>query len=134
MPHNTFDIKTITLFSASVSSSATQTASIDCRGFGEASIRLSSNGTGTPLALKVEESDDDSTWTAIGLTGGTDFSLANLATTTNPLAVFDVNLVGKKRYLKLTVTPGSTQVLCATANLGRASTTPAANAAHTGSV
>lgn len=129
MPHNTFDTKHITLFAESKTNGATSSASFDTRGFGEVSIRLSSTTTHAPSVLKVEQSDDNSTWVSAGLTGGTDFTIGASSGTTEALAVLDVNLVGKQRYLKLTVSPTATQILTAHASLGRAGQTPAQGAA-----
>ena len=127
---HTFDNKHLNLFCASTASTVTQTASIDLRGFGSCCISLQSNGTDAPTTLKVEESDDNSTWAAANMTGGTHFTIAASSASTEALAVFDVNAVGRKRYLKLSVTPASTQTLCAMALLGRAADAGARNAAN----
>lgn len=129
MPHSTFDTKTLQLVAASTASSATQTASIDLRGFGNCCLSLYVNTTHVPLALKVEESDDNSTWAAANMTGGTHFTLAGVTATNEANTVFDVNCVGRKRYLKLTVTPGTTNLVCAYATLGRSANGVERNAA-----
>jgi hypothetical protein len=68
---------------------------------------------------KVEQSDDNATWVVIdGASAGTGYtpSTANLATN---LAKFvaDIDLIGKKRYLKVTFSPSAGTVCAITAEL-----------------
>ena len=101
--------------------SATQvTASIDTLGFRFATISLCSSTTHTATtASKIEQSDDNSTWGAIpNCVTGTDWtpSTATNATTVAKVA-FEVSMLGKKRYLKVTGAQGTTARLSVHAHL-----------------
>lgn len=108
------------LNSTSLATNATATANIDTVGFDSARITVFSSVTHAPTVLRVEASDttDATSFATINATGGTDFTIAGAsATSTNPLAVFDV--VVPRRYLRLTVTPGSASTVIAHCDLGR---------------
>lgn len=84
-----------------------------------------------PTVLKLSHSDTtDSTAFAdiSGFVGGTDFTVANslTATTAQNTYQFGVDLRGKKRYIKVTVSPQTTQVVAATGFLFRGKQTPIA--------
>lgn len=87
-------------------SATTMTGTVDTRGFRNVRIQMTSASTGAPTtATKLEQSDDNSTWESIpGLVRGTDYTLS---TTTNSSTVakvvWDVSMIGRKRYLKATV-------------------------------
>lgn len=97
------------LDNASASASA-----IDCQGASYAEIVLQIGATDIAMTvLKVQESDDDSTYTDVsGATfdGGTDVGGGTLAlpsaTDDNQTCVFQINMVGRKRYLKVVATFG----------------------------
>jgi hypothetical protein len=100
---NSQNIKSVVLSEASAS---TLTASVDTQGFRFARIAFTSASTGAPTTnCKLEQSDDNSTWEAIrGIVLGTDYTLGTTTNlTTRPKIVWDVNLAGRKRYLKATV-------------------------------
>lgn len=91
---------------ADVASASTLTGSVDTQGFRFARVEFSSSSTGIMTTnTKIEQSDDNSTWEAIpGLVRGTDYSLSAVTnSTTKPKIVWNVEMLGKKRYLKVTV-------------------------------
>lgn len=89
-------------------------AAVDCRGFGHARIIVYLGATDIALAaLTLTESDNDSdysnvTGAIVGTSQALDGSASNLpsATDDNKFWIFDVDLRGRKRYLKLTATAG----------------------------
>ena len=90
------------------------TASIDTKGFSFARVVcLANSNVGlhtTTTNNKLEESDDNSTWVAVdAAAAGTAYtpSSANVATTLAKL-VYDVDLRGRKRYLKVTFSTAAT--------------------------
>lgn len=100
-----------------VTAGATVTANIDCLGHSYASIDLMIEGTSATTAitaLMLGESDDNTTFTNIAaFVGGTTFAipttLRTLGNALGPSIVrFDVDLRGRGRYLKLSVTAGGT--------------------------
>lgn len=111
------------LNSASVATNATATANVDTKGFDSARIVVFASTTNIPTVLKVEQSDttDATNFVTVGATGGTDFTLAGApATSTNPLAVFDFNTGGLRRYLRVSMTPATSAAnVVAIAELGR---------------
>ena len=101
------------------SSNSTLTANFDTLGHARAVLDVwygAAAAVGIPAVLKLSESDDtvvtnfaDITQFVAGGTGG--FTATNVhTTTTTPNAYrFDVDLKGRKRYLKLTLTPSTAQ-------------------------
>ena len=115
---------TFVLATTGTATASQVTASIDTRGYNFARIKclgLTNVGLNTTVTNnKVEQSDDNATWVVIdGASAGTGYtpSTANLATN---LAKFvaDIDLIGKKRYLKVTFTPNAGTVCAITADLG----------------
>ncbi|MFZ9375145.1 MAG: hypothetical protein ACO258_11940 [Burkholderiaceae bacterium] len=107
---------------AAITNGATSTGSFDCRGFDFAQITVYKSLATALTSLKVEQSDDDSTYSTINLTSGTDFTAATngtAAATTIPYYVFNIDTRGTKRYLKVSLTPGATTDLVCHVNLGR---------------
>lgn len=92
------------------------TASIDSRGFNFARIiclagATNTNGLSTTAANnKLEESDDNTTFVAIAAAAaGTAYTpLSASASTSLAKLIYEVDLRGRKRYLKPTFTPGAT--------------------------
>lgn len=118
---------------ASTTNGATASGNIDTLGYDEANIDVvmttSNAATNNPSVLKLSESDDTvvTNFADIsGFVGDTDFTIAAAVTDTNSIwvAKFKVDLTGRKRYLKVSVTPLTTQVITAVANLGRPDTSP----------
>ena len=91
-----------------------------------AALRASNAATTFASVLKVEDSNDNSTFTAVpGLTGGTDFTIAAVSNTSaEALYTIDVDAKARKRYLKLTVTPSASINMVACARLSRGENTP----------
>lgn len=106
---------------------------IDTLGYDEAVIIVhgttSDNATNKPSVLKVQQSDTtDATNFAdlSGFVGGTDFTVpaAPTATTTAPYAVFNIDKRGRKRYLRVIISPVTTQTFSVIAALARAAEAP----------
>lgn len=113
---------------------------IDTNGYNHATIVVHVGAIAAAMtALKVQESDDDSTYTDIsGATadGGTetDGTTAALPDTADTIHVFNINLVGRKRYLRVVCIRGGTTVMSICGLLTRgeeASNVPATNGAAT---
>lgn len=91
------------------SGATTLTASVDCKGFGYARILCLVNITNalhtTTTNNKLEESDDDSSYSAVSAaapgTGWTPSTVSNV--TTLAKLSYNVDLRGRKRYLKVTL-------------------------------
>lgn len=118
--------KTVLLLNtASTTNGATVSGSVDCRNFDYAVINVYKSLSTAATAIKVEHSDDDSTYSSINLTSGTDFTAATNGTavaSTIPYYQFNIDTRGLKRYLKVFVTPADTNNIVATATLGRRNT------------
>jgi preprotein translocase subunit SecA len=101
------------------------TASIDTRGYNFARIMclgLTNVGLNTTVTNnKIEHSDDNATWVVIdGASAGTAGYTPSTTTVATNLAkiVTDIDLRGKRRYLKVTFTPNSGTVCAIAADLG----------------
>ena len=107
------------LNAASAATNADTTASVDTLGYRACRLAVYLSTSNAPTTLKVEGSDDNSTFTTLNLTGGTDFTIAtnNSSATTAPHYVFDLTGAKMKRYLKVTIRPAT-----ATANIACAAT------------
>lgn len=115
--------KVVAAVPGSVGSSAV-TLTVDTLGWDHcsfAAMRASNAATTFASVLKVEHSDDNSSYSAVsGLTGGTDFSIAQVSdTAVVSIYKIDVDCKAKKRYLKLTVTPSASINMVAQARLSR---------------
>lgn len=84
-----------------------RTASLDCQGANYATIRVQIgvevNTNSTNVAIQLAEGDDTNTYTTFNAAANrtVDNAAATIATT-------HVDLEGRKRYLKLTMTPDTT--------------------------
>ena len=92
---------------ARINNSAVTCAAVDRRGFDYAVAKLfiGANDIGLTVA-KLQESDDDSTWTDIP---GADFSIAGALPGSGDqtkIWLWDVDLRGRKRYLRPALTIG----------------------------
>lgn len=115
----------------SATDAATLTSNnIDCLGYREATIVIhattSNQATNNPSVLKVQQSDTtdatnfaDITALVGDGTGGFTVPSSPTATTTAPFAALGVNLIGKKRYLRVLISPVTTQTFSVLAILGR---------------
>lgn len=114
---------------AALATDATATATVDVRGFDFAQISVFKQRSAALTSLKIEHGDVDTgtyVTTGINLTSGTDFTLTTQGTSaltvagTNPYYQFNIDTRGLRRYLKVSVTPGTaTQDVVVFANLGR---------------
>ena len=108
-----------------VTNGETATGNIDTLGFDwmklDVMMTTSNDTTNNPSVLKLSESDDTvvSNFANIsGLVGDTDFTIPAADTSNSDIYTFNVDLRGRKRYIKLSVTPVTTQGVHAIANLG----------------
>lgn len=117
----------------SVTNGQTVTGNIDTLGYDWLTLDVyqatSNNTTNNLSTCKLSESDttdatnfSDITKFVGDGTGGFTIPAAN--TSDGQVYKFNVNLRGRKRYLKLTVTPVTTQIMGAFANLGIAEQAP----------
>ena len=123
------NVKYIPLAPASIASNATATLIVDTKGHAEVSfcvLQAAAAATTKPITLTIGEGDTTSAFTTIsGYNGGTAATNspqtveAPTSATACPPIILNVDCLGKKRYLKLDMTPGTTQVLGAVAVLGR---------------
>lgn len=138
MIHAQFEKFAATLPTAAVGSTATSTLTIDRLGYDHVSvsaIRASNASTVFASVLKVEESDNDSDYTDVtalvgGGTGG--FTIPAVSDTNSAAIVqMDIDCKAKKRYLKVSMTPGASATLGIVAGMSRAEVAPT-NAAGKG--
>jgi hypothetical protein len=124
--------KSVPIFSASFTNAATASGNVDTVGFDYAVIDMiesASNAvTNNCSVLKISESDDTVVTNfadVSGLVGDTDFTIpASVTTGIQTVVQLRLDLRGRKRFLKLSASPLTTQVLTGTAHLFRADETP----------
>ena len=125
---------------AATGATATASLTIDTLGYDVASIsviRASNSSTVFANALKVEEADTDTlnsysnvTALVLGGTGGFTVGAISVAATNSATIVeMDVDCKAKKRYLKVSYTPGASAVVGIVAKLGRAEEAPTSDSA-----
>lgn len=116
---------------AAVGSTATSTITVDRLGYDYVSvscIRASNAATTFASVLKVEESDNNSDYSDVtalvgGGTGG--FDIPAVSDTSSAAVVkIDIDARARKRYLKVSMTPGATATLGFVASLSRAEESP----------
>lgn len=109
-----------------ITSSATHTHTIDTVGFSQASIDVAfepvaAAGTNSAVAhvLTLQHGDTTGSFSAVtGFVAGTDYTLPTPSNTNDTNVVrFNVNLEGKKRYIRLNVTPRTDQAVATAARL-----------------
>lgn len=132
MFHAQFDKVLATLPTAAVGATATSTLTIDRLGYDHVSvsaIRASNASTVFASVLKVEESDasgsgySDVTALVGGGTGG--FSIPAVSDTNAAAIVkLDIDARAKKRYLRVSMTPGASATLAIVASLSKAEVAP----------
>ena len=103
---------------------AVTTLTVDTAGWDYASfgvMRASNASTVFASVLKIEESDDNSSYSNVtGLVGGTDFTIPVVSDTNSAAIVkLDVDTKARKRYLKVTATPAVSVNTVVTARLSR---------------
>lgn len=103
---------------------ATATGNIDTLGADYVTIDVwtatADTTTNKLTVLKISEADttDATNFSDVtGLVGGTSFTIPAPVTTGDNLHKFNIDCRGRKRYLKVTVTPPTTQNIVAIANL-----------------
>ena len=120
--------------SAAVGSTATATLTIDTIGYDHASVtvlRASNASTVFANVIKVEESDDNSSYSNVtalvgGGSGGFTIPAVSNTSVTSVLKL-DIDTKAKKRYLKVSYTPGVTATVAMVARLGRGEESPVTN-------
>lgn len=131
MIHAQFEKFAATLPTAAVGATATSTLTIDRIGFDHVSvsaIRASNASTVFASVLKVEESDNNSDYSDVtalvgGGTGG--FTIPAVSDTNSAAIVqMDIDCRARKRYLKVSMTPGATATLGLVAGLSKAEVAP----------
>ena len=115
------------LLTTSVTNAGTATSqNLDCMGADFVSIDLvqttSNNTTNNPSVLKLQQSDttDASNFSDLsGFVGDTDFTIPTVGTNTATISSykFNVDMRHRKRYLRLLVSPVTSQDFTALANL-----------------
>lgn len=114
---------------------ATATALIDCLGYDHLTLSVKCGTadvvSNKPTVLKLQEAEttDASNLANIsGFVGGTDFTIPNAVTAATAAVQnvyqFNVDLRGRKRYIGLSLSPATTQLVKAVAILGRAEQAP----------
>ena len=120
--------KTVASLSDDITTSATHSMEIDTLGFRVASIdvafeKVAAAGTNSAVALvlKLQHGDSTSSYSDLsGYVGGTSFTIPTPANTSSDVVVrFDVDLRGKKRYLKVLATGNATGSVYSVARLGK---------------
>ena len=118
---------------AAIGATATATLTIDTIGYDHASVvvlRAANASTVFANVIKVEESDDNSSYANVtalvgGGTGGFSIpAIAASATGSSSILKLDVDTKAKKRYLKVSYTPGASATVAIVANLGRGEVSP----------
>ena len=116
------DCKHLSLQLGSVATNATATANIDTRGWKYLTVTVScdtaASTTSNPATLKLQEADDTNatSFTDItGFVGDTGFTIPNAETTktTSQFAVLNLNLMGRKRYIRTSLTSAGAAQICA---------------------
>lgn len=114
----------------SVTSGATAAGNVDTLGYEEAAVDVAldsqASTTSNPSVLKLMESDDTETTNFANITGfvgdATDgFTIPAAGGAAPTIVRMNVDLRGRKRYLRVVVSPdGATQLLGAVVTLGKA--------------
>jgi hypothetical protein len=118
----------IVISPASTTNAATAPGSLDTLGYDYVVIDVmtttSNNATNNLSVLTLSEGDTTASYAAVK-TGDTDFTIANASTSVDQVvAQFRVDMRGRKRYLKLTASPLTTQTIWSHATLFRGDKEP----------
>lgn len=91
-----------------VDNAAFTTGAVDCKGFAWLTIVLQFGAIDiAPASASIRHSDASNMGSPATIaTGGTDFALATATDSDNLFHVFEINLLGKKRYLDMEITGG----------------------------
>jgi hypothetical protein len=117
--------------SESITAAETASGTVDTKGFEFASIDITlgtvAATSNNPTTFELQESDDTE-WTNFatisGFVGDSDFDIPAGHSTVTQLMKFNVNLLGRKRYIRLDIASLATQLCTTVCNLHRASETP----------
>jgi hypothetical protein len=118
---------------AAVGATATATLTVDTLGYDYASFtvaRAANASTAFANVLKIEESDDNSSYANVtalvggGAGGFTMPTVAASATASAAIVKLDVDTKARKRYLKLSYTPGASATCGLSARLSRPEVAP----------
>jgi hypothetical protein len=127
MIHDTRQV--IVIDQASTTNAATATGNIDTLGWDYVTIDVITSASNAvsnnPSVLKISESDDTvvSNFANVsGTVGDTDWTIPNSVTTGSWGVKFNLDCRARKRYLKVSVSPLTTQVITAIANLSKGDT------------
>jgi hypothetical protein len=134
--------KVLPIFQSSTTAGATASGNVDRLGYDFVTIDVllptADAVSNKPTVLKLSESDDTVVTNfanVSGFVGGTDFTIPNAITAatsiSQPYATLNVDCRGRKRYLKLSVSPQTTQVVTAVAHLTRAKVMPSTSSQAT---
>lgn len=115
----------------SITNGGTASGNIDTLGYDYACITVRASASNTtsnkPSVLKISESDDTVVTNfadVSGAVGGTDFTVPTQFTNADNLVQFNMSLKGRKRYLKVSVSPVTTQTIDAVAHLHKGEQAP----------
>ena len=134
--------KLVVLKQQAATNGATLTSdNIDTLGYDQVTIDVvgttSDNATNNPSVLKVQEADVTAATSFADIAafvgdGASGFTIPDspTATTTAPFASFSVNLRKRKRYLRVLISPVTTQTFTVLATLERASQAPVGTTAQ----
>jgi len=120
--------KTLASLSDDIATSATHSHEIDTLGYKYASIdvcfeKVAAAGTNSAVALvcKLQHGDTTSSFSDLtGYVGGTSYTIPTPANTSADTVVrFDVDLRGKRRYLRVQATGNATGSVYSVARLGK---------------
>ncbi len=115
-----------TLLLATLTTAAAQTVSLDTLDYDAAHFNIATGATApAPTSIVVNESDDNSTWTAVdadSVVGRVETIAGWGVSRTHRIAY-----VGSKRYVQLVVTPSASTILTITAHRGCPAQGPVAN-------
>lgn len=123
----------VSLLGTGVTNGATVTANIDTLGYKRARVRIimgTSDGTSdNPSVCKLGEADVTNATSFSDITafvgdGAGGWTIPNANTSDPNVYEFDVDLRGRKRYLKATVSPTTTQQTVLVADLAGGDTAP----------
>ena len=124
------NLKHVNVFQGSYTNGATATGLIDTLGYDEAviSVTLATSNTtsNNPSAFNLQECDtSNGTFANVsGFLGDTDWTIPSANTSNATIFQFHAQTASRKRYLKLLVSPTTTQIIGAKALLGRAEQVP----------
>ena len=98
----------ITPPAAIVDAAAFVTAAVDCKGFSHLTLVAQFGALDiAPASASIRHSDASNMGSPATIaTGGTDFALATASDSDNLFHVFEVDLLGKKRYVDFEITGG----------------------------